>query len=271
MRNEGSFPSEKPRDDIETREGEPRFIGRITVLRHGQTRYTNQFPDLTELGTETIERSAEQIAFGLDPEEEISMYSSDQARTQGTASIIKERIGYPGEVRIQRSIGMNRLKDPVAAQEIFDQIIAEEGASEFEKGAVPAVDYAYTHDPRFEDSEIFEPRSDIEKRFFRNLEYTIRGFEIVADKTDEEKESLHLKRPHLIATTHFELLHSFVQRVFNLDYPKDSTLKHGELVEIYVYDHPASGDGLINLIVRFRGEERTVVFDRKQRTLILES
>lgn len=255
----------------ESGEKEPRLIGRITVLRHGQTRYTDEFPDLTELGKETIAQSAEQIAAGLDPDEDIAMYSSDRARAQGSASIIKERIGHVADVNVRKSIGMMELKDREKAQQIFDAIIAEGGKTEQEQGSVPAVDYAYTHDSRFENAEIFEPRSEVEKRFFRNLEHTIRAFEVVADKTDEEKEQLKLKRPHLIATSHYELLHSFVQGVFDLDYPKDSTLKHGEPIEIYVYDYPESNEEPIKLMVRFRGEERTVGFDRKNRTLILQS
>jgi broad specificity phosphatase PhoE len=105
---------------FERREEELRLIGRITILRHGQTRYTNEFPDLTELGKETIAKSAEQIASGLDPDEEIAMYSSDRARAQGSASIIKERIGHSGEINVRRSIGQTHFKDPQKAQEIFD-------------------------------------------------------------------------------------------------------------------------------------------------------
>lgn len=245
----------------ETREQER--IGRISVLRHGQTQYTDIYPDLTDLGKATIEKTAEQIAAGLSPEEQAVLLTSPTVRAQGTTGIIKEKIGHEGEIKIQSSLSMNRIKDQAKAQLVWDELKLEGNKVEQESGAFHGIDYAYTHDPRFENAEIFEPRSQIEKRFFNNLEYAIRAFEVVAKHPD-------IPKPHLIAVSHFELLNHFVQKVFKLKHPQDPTVKNGELIEINLMESTEDKQNKItNLEVSFRGLKRTVKFDRKARTIIL--
>src|SRR5438552_1204464 len=115
---------------------EEQRIGRITLLRHGQTKYTDQYPDLTELGQETIAKTAEQIALGIKSKEGLRILSSPTVRAQGTAGIIKEKIGHMDEIKVQPSLGMNRIKDKEKAQAIFDEIEAEGNKAEHEAGAV---------------------------------------------------------------------------------------------------------------------------------------
>lgn len=238
-------------------ERESKFIGRITLLRHGQTDYTNVFPDLTQEGEETIRKTAEQIALNLQQDEEVTIMSSDKARAQGTAAIIKNVLEHEREVRIVPGITSMAHRHPERSIQMINEMLAE-------KGSVQAVDYAYTHDPRFDDAELWEPRNEIQKRFFRNIEYAIRAFKRVAEHED-------LPSPHLVAVTHFEVLSPFVGKIFNLKHPEEPTLKNGELIEMSVLD-PSQGQensDVVLLKMTFRGMKKTVGFDRKNRDLVL--
>ncbi len=244
-----------PEGLIETQEHEPKFIGRITLLRHGQTEYTDVYPDLTEEGQETVRRSAEQIAKNLREEEEVLLMSSDKARAQGTAGIVKDVLGYKGNIRTVKGITGLEMRNREKGMEIINEMLAD--------GGVPSVDYAYTHDPRFDDAEIFEPRDEIQKRFMTNIEYAIRAFKTVA-KHEE------LPKPHLIAVTHFEVLSPFLHQIFDIKHPEDPTFKNAETVEISVIDPSAENENsdLVFLEVSFRDHIKTIGFDRINRRLI---
>ncbi len=246
---------DRPTNNQENREKEPEFLGRITLLRHGQTEYTNIYPDLTKEGMETVRKSAEQIAANLKADEEVVLMASDKARAQGTAGIIKEVLDHQKEIRTVPGITSMAMRDQGKGMEMIHELLKE--------GGVPAVDYAYTHDPRFDDAEVWEPRDEIQKRFFSNLEYAIRAFKVVAKHED-------LPKPHLIAVTHFEVLSPFLQDVFDLKHPEDPTLKNAEAVEISVQDPSVDGENsdVVFLEISFRGNTKTVGFDRKNRRLI---
>lgn len=244
-----------PEVNIENQEKEPKFIGRITLLRHGQTDYTEIYPDLTDEGQETVRKSAEQIVSNLENDEEIVLMASDKARAQGTAGIIKDVLGHNGEIRTVNGITSMAMRDRKKGMETINEIL--------EKGGVPAVDYAYTHDSRFDDAEVWEPRDEVQKRFLSNIEYAIRAFKVVS-KHEE------LPRPHLIAVTHFEVLSPFLHEIFDIKHPEEPTLKNAEPIEILVKDPSTENENsdIVLLEVKFRGDTRTVGFDRINRRLV---
>lgn len=247
------FPPQE--NSIETIENEPKLIGRITLLRHGQTEYTNVYPDLTEEGQETVRKAAEQIAKNLSEDEKVFLMASDKARAQGTAGIIKEVLEHDDEIRTIPGITSMAMRNPERAMEEINEFLSN--------GGVKAVDYAYTHDPRFDNAEVWEPRDEIQKRFLRNIEHSIRVFKRVA-KHD------NLPRPHLIAVTHFEVLSPFLSQIFDLNHPEDPTLKNAEPVEIYVKDPSSENENsdVVLLEISFRGITKTVGFDRSNRKII---
>ena len=53
-----------------------RFLGRVIFLRHGQTKYTGVFPDLTYEGTVTIKKSGDLIKPFLDGSSNVVIISS---------------------------------------------------------------------------------------------------------------------------------------------------------------------------------------------------
>ncbi|MBI5467325.1 MAG: histidine phosphatase family protein [Candidatus Kerfeldbacteria bacterium] len=261
---------EIPDHASETREQLTRHeLGRITLLRHGQTKYTEQYPDLTTEGQETIRRSAEQIAASLNPDNEaVAMFRSEAVRAAGTADIIKSGIGHDDEVRVRPSLNPMIQHDPEQARQVFEELLAANQAAEAQAqktGSFPMLDKSYLTDPRFENAEIYEPRSNVEHRLFRNIEYAIRAFEVVAKHPE-------LKRPHLIGVSHYELLGQLANRVFGLLENDAQTLKHGEPLDIRVLstedpEHPSVDP--IELEVSFRGQTKTVLFDRKTRDIVI--
>ncbi|MFA6354473.1 MAG: histidine phosphatase family protein [Candidatus Paceibacterota bacterium] len=236
-------------------EKEPKFIGRITLLRHGQTEYTDIYPDVTEEGKETVRKSAEQIAANLKEDEEVFLMASDKVRAQGTAGIIKEVLKTDKKIRTVPGITSMAMRDKQKGNEMIQELIAE--------GGVPAVDYAYTHDPRFDDAKIWEPRDEIQKRFFSNLEYAIRAFKVVA----KHKE---LPKPHFVGVTHFEVLNPFLDEIFDLKHPEEPTLKNAEVMEISIQDPSAENENsdIVFFKITFREKTKTVGFDRKNRRLV---
>lgn len=263
MYREGDPNSSGQAPDAESKEQEHLIeLGRITLLRHGQTEYTDEYPDLTVEGKATIEKSAAQIAKGLRNQEEPIIVSSDKARARGTADIIKEKIGYPKDVKIQPSITAMELRDRERAKAIFEELLADNKSTHSEEAPVRGVDRAYLHDQRFEDAAVYEPRSEVEKRFFKNLEYTIRAFNVV----HKHKE---LQKPHVIGVSHFELLGQLSEKVFNLTERGEEPLKHGELIEIEVLAPEENNQDQVELQIFFRGEQKRVGFDRHSRTLLI--
>lgn len=248
--------SEKITIDSREKGSEQKYIGRITLLRHGQTEYKDIYPDLTEEGKDTIRRAAEQIAVNLKNDEDVMIVSSPKARARGTADIVRAILHHDSEVRMIPGITSMATRDPEKAMDMINEFLADDG--------IMAVDYAYTHDSRFDEKDIWEPRDEIQKRFLRNLEYAIRGFKRIAKHAE-------LPKPHLIAVTHFEVLSPLLSDIFQLKYPEEPTLKHGELVEIDAYDLSLEGENsdILLLKIHFREKTRSIGFDRRNRKIIL--
>jgi len=55
----------------------------IVFLRHAQTEYTNEFPDITEEGRESVEKRAREIRDSLDKYEEIIPDTAAEAFHKG--------------------------------------------------------------------------------------------------------------------------------------------------------------------------------------------
>lgn len=223
-----------------------RFIGRAIFLRHGQTDYTETFPDLTEEGKQTIVSSANKMKYIVKTHRNIMIVSSSRSRALGSSFIIAEVLGYKGEIKKEPNISLAAIRD----KERFKAIIAE-----FEpQGGVAAVDLAYTHDPRYEDGEILEPRSEVRKRFYKYLAGLVRQL---------------ITCPLILCiihVSHYEVLYHFVEFLFKLDYTRDQTLAHGEIIDVSFYD--IGNNDMVEMDVKFRGKMLTgVVFNHKEEAI----
>lgn len=224
-----------------------RFLGQIIFLRHGQTDYTDVFPDLTKEGQAVIRDAAEKIKSMLFNDRNVVITASPAVRAKGSAAIVAEVLGYNGKKIIEEQItSCAAIKDKKRAIALFNE--------HFSKGGIDGLSLAYNTDPRYEDGEVIEPRSKVHQRFLKYL----------------SKSVCHLlvcRTPLcIINVSHYEFLYYFVELVFNIDYQKEKPLGHGESIVISVFD--VKQPDVVGIKVSFRNKKAEKRFNYKERTLL---
>src|SRR3989344_903709 len=227
-------------------------LGKISVMRHGATEYTEQYPDLTELGVEQVTSQARNLKEKIDPEkEELFIASSPAARARGSADILKSELDASVDAKVMRSIRGVGIRNREEALKMVNEIIGPERD-------VKKMDNAYAHDAAFEErGEVWEPRSNVEKRFFQGFEYLVRSF-------NRYRETNPQKIPHFVGVSHFEFLNHLVKSTFALG-PEADQLNFSEMVEMTVLTQREGGH--IPVLITFRGETKEIVFDRNSRSI----
>ncbi len=228
-----------------------RFLGRVILLRHGESEYTDVYPDVTHNGIKTIVKSACSIKSLLDDNSSVVIITSPMVRAKGSADIIAKIIGYRGIIKEASSIQGAIARDKKRGKELFDEYIA--------KGGMRALSIACGIDPRFEDPNIIEPISEIHKRFF---EYFAKIVEYLL--------ALVKQQPflNLICVSHYEVLYHFVENLFELDYTKDEPLGHGEIIVVSVFGLDVESVNVVQIEVTFRKKTiRGKFFDYKEQTI----
>ena len=234
------------------------ILGKITIMRHGDTEYTNQYPDLTPKGIERIREKGKYLKTKIDPEKENVFYeTSPSARAKGTMSLILEELDQKdAEVRILKIMRSAEQRDPEKAKAMITEVDW--------RADIGAWDRFFATDNRFENSpDIWQPRSELERRFYQGLEYVIRSF-LKYHKNQKEG-----KIPHLLAVSHFEFLNHFIVKVFNLDLKKDNLLGFAEAVEMEVRELTPDKPDKISIKVSFRGQHKDIIFNRENYSLII--
>lgn len=246
------FSQEKKEDVLD------KIIGRVSIMRHGETEYTEEYPDLTELGKEQIAESARKIKEEVGPNEDVLIASSPATRARGSADIIKRELGVEAENRILKSIRPIKIKDLEEGRETFAEFWGPGG---LRREDLPKWDKFYATDPRFENRpKVQEPRSTAEKRSLRGLDYLI-GF------MSRYRASHPDRIPRLVAVSHFEFLNHLVRKPFSLDKDNIDELKFGEPIEITLLKSKENDAevGKIPMLITFRGQTKRFIFDRKKR------
>jgi broad specificity phosphatase PhoE len=187
-------------------------IGGAIFLRHGQSEYTEVFPDLTEQGKQTIKDSARQIKGVVDQYDHYEIWSSPSARALGSASILTKSLGCNNGISVEPAIAALAIRDAKRARTFFDKF-----------GFGKNLSLAYNFQPCFEDESIFEPRSEIRKRFYKYLGA------LAAKLAESPVKSC------LVHVSHYEVLYHFVETFFKLDYNVDQPLAHGEPIILSFY------------------------------------
>lgn len=251
---------------MENREGKteqkeeiPVIIGKISIMRHGKTEYTNQYPDITEDGFAKIIENGKYLKEKVDKDkEDVLFVSSPAVRARGTLDILKGAMNEEAsEPRVLKSMRSTEIRDHKEAMKMVDSVIGPEKD-------IPKFDRYYATNDALENSpDIWQPRSEVESRFFTALEYAIRSFRKYNENNYSETVS---KTPHLIAVSHFEFLNHFVAEVFGLDLEKDDLLKFAEMIELTIFES-IDDEEAISIKVIFRGQERDIIFDRKSRSI----
>jgi len=224
-----------------------RFLGQAIFLRHGQTDYTDVFPDLTEEGIKTIEKSAQAIMPFIEGHQNIVIIASPVARSLGSAAVVARTIGYQGKIKKEPNIQAAVVKDRMLAKAIFFEHVAN--------GGMRGLSVAYGNDPRYEDAKIIEPRSEVKKRFLGYFAHLIRSLLINTGLA-----------PCFIHVSHYETLYHFVENLFGLDYKKEDPLDNGEIIVVSIYD--VSIECIVEMEVTFRGKTiREKFFDYKNKEI----
>ncbi len=208
-----------------------KMIGQVVFLRHGETNYTDVFPDLTIEGKRTIQRSAEKIKWIFENQKrKLLMVCSPAVRARGSASIIAQYLDFQNRIRqvdLLRSVG---VRDIERGKAIMGEYLSNGGHF--------ALSSAYSTDERYENPEIFEPRSQVIQRFYKYLKRLA---------TDMQNGTI---KHFVVAVSHYEVLHNLVEKFFRMNYEKVSPLTFGELIVIRFHGIP--GGTVQRLSVEFR-------------------
>jgi broad specificity phosphatase PhoE len=159
----------------------------IISIRHGQTKYTNIFPDLTEEGMENIRKTAEQLKpiiqrFGRN----IRILSSPAPRALGSASIVAQENGLEDiAIEIDQELRPFDIKNP--------------GYFEYDKkNSTNIYGEMWVHDPLLQGENLFiEGRTSVEARAHQALRRI--ATEVLAQSETEGNPILAL------AFSHFEV------------------------------------------------------------------
>jgi len=187
---------------------------------------------------ETIENSANTIKMLLQANSNLLVITSPTTRACGSADIIATTLQYRGKIKIEPEIQGAVVKNEKEGMALFKEYVSI--------GGIIALDRAYGVDSRYEKSpNIIEPRSEIRKRFFRYFSKIVKHLLV-----------RELPPLHLICVSHYETLYHLVEQLFNLDYRKDKTLGHGEIIEVVIYDIGFSEEKIVEIEITFRKQTK---------------
>jgi broad specificity phosphatase PhoE len=221
------------------------LLGQAVFFRHGQTEYTDEYPDLTEEGKATIGRTGSQIAQMVNGHK-VTIVSSPLARTRGSANIVAGVIGYREKIHIDPLIRAADIYDPQASWAMFEEYHA--------RGGIHEVSRAYFSDPRYDEGLILETKVAIQERFSTYLGRLI-------SKLFEAKNH----KMFVISVSHYEVLYAITEKLFHVIERQQMPLSHGEVVLIKFLP---TGDGArVILEVYFRSQIGRAIFYRQTNQL----
>lgn len=234
-----------------SKEKEPKFLFKVTLLRHEKSLYKNTGHDLTSEGAERAPEIGKKLRKEgtANDEDDIYLIHSPQARAKGTLDFVAQ--GANLENKPKRSIDQLRMSDMLD----FDAFIKrskELGGN----GELIAKDH-YTHPMHSIGSEVIEPHESKKKRLYRTCEYLIRWF---------EHHPSQEATPHVIAVSHFEIITHLINDVFGIEnIGRYSAPLHGEAVYIEAYE--GGEKNKIILKVTYEGKTKEVYFNRENRSI----
>lgn len=264
-----------------------RVKGVIDAVRHGHTEYTEQYPDLTEEGQHAVAQTAGEIVestrhlsniahhTGDMPEftQRLFFVSSPQPRALGSGDIIRDRFlkellpsdqidtfidtNADSPVRTIRSLQAMRIHKLGEALQLLVTLADGDWTPR-------RADYIHATSPEHADrDDLWEVRPTVQKRSLVTLSKMSR----LIIKYQQANEVV----PHVVATSHFELLNHVVMDIFELSPQEqaDELLQRAEHFTLYVLqpkEQSPSGEQqsepeMIPMVIQFRGQARQVMFN----------
>ncbi len=233
-------------------EKEPtKIFARLTIMRHGEIPRSFENPKLTKEGVAGIYKEAEKIKEASGENEDIFIATSPAERTVQTGDILAESLNVGGGKRRETTlIKPMKLRDVEKAREFFDEIEVERDPERKKLAAM----YVDPENIGFDDPEVFEPRTKIKKRASLGLKFAGLFFDGYHKKQPGIKSI-----PHLISTSHAEVLNPFIKEIFNTDLEKDGGVNYGESLEINIF---TSEETQFLGEITFRGETKKITIDK---------
>lgn len=229
---------------------EPTPIARITFSRHGETGYTDIYPDITEDAIKRAENKGAAIT-GDKGAPDIIIHSP-MVRAKGTADAIATGVqnteGATVVMRESRHIRMSDIPDRQKAREAFEALGSQEEVARHHhiEGGV------------FTQKEMIETPESKRTRLYRSLEYLVRSIE------KGEK-----KNPHIVVVSHYELVSLLLTDIFGdlqTTFGQYNTPSFGEHVDVTLLetDRPDT----VTIKVEYDGKMGQRDFDRTSRSFI---
>lgn len=206
---------------------------RILCLRHGETNYTDVFPDLTPIGESRVREVATDLAESwvkkhkIQPSQ-LAILSSPKTRAHGTAAIIAQTLGHHADmIIIRKELDAMKWLDPARALSACKGLHG--------KGYIN-----YETEQVFADPAIFESQDQIRGRWYAFLSEYISA--ALAQNAAQ----------YTIMVSHYELFCNITKDIFGIVASESSALKNVEPIHLTALA-VGSKDEVI-LYGAFRGE-----------------
>jgi broad specificity phosphatase PhoE len=221
--------------------GDNKKPSEIVAVRHGDSPYSDTFPDLTEEGKRQVTESALAFKDHLSEFDVVVALCSPATRAQGTAALFLETADL-SNIRVRN----------VSALANFDIKDKDEFLDYMGRNSTSIYGELWLTDPLLAGpNELVESRADVEKRARRFLYHYANAIARIGKESN--------KRICALAFTHFEIGNEFLRGVFGTDsFPitEQSVLQNAEPVQIEL-DDPKSGI----LTITARGQKKKVKYD----------
>ncbi len=222
------------------------FVCRTIFLRHGNSEYTEVYPDLTTEGRNIVLKSGEMIKKQIDGwNGDVNIVTSPTIRAIASANIIKNSLNGTCNscIEVDRRIRAMEVIDKKKSDDFFENLPKE--YREFKNGA-RKIDREYNSNPIWERGDIFEKRSDIQERFVWYLR-------------DFVKSNRREMPPCVIHISHLEVLWSLFDEFYAPNYEHEQPFSFGEffILDFYGTERP----DLFSVKTWFRGREASGMFN----------
>lgn len=215
---------------------------RLFCLRHGESTYTNTFPDLTPIGAEQVKKTAEEkLLLWLEKHQveknTLTLTSSKAPRALGTSHIIKQISGIKKRIRPIPALAPMKWRN-------------HEKCLEALKGLHGRGYIDYETEPIFSDASLFETVLEMRERWYKHFTDLI----ILAQGKNIP--------PHRIIVSHYEVLCPIVSDLFGITASADTALNNAEAIELDVYK---DSYGVIVVSGFFRNMHQVATYDLTQK------
>lgn len=202
-----------------------RDLGTLVLMRHGDTRYTDVYPDLTPEGVEEVARAARRIREIVSIYPSVTVRFSPWARTRGTADIVARELGACATAECPEIAGVYPLLETWIT---------------FDSGKCG--EYHYANDPTYDDPAVWnETRAQTRERFLAHFARFVR----FALDSEAPVCEVHV--------THFEMIHHLIDAAYSPDLDRDEPFRKGEYAIVRLRE---TSPDEVALTVSYRGEER---------------